>query len=345
MSSYENIQPEISRPVETEQDRVVAFQETLDTVGDARVLHLKLDLYQDDPVRDVSQQVKAEGYKSEPSLLVNPKYEELTKGAVSFAPYRTRGGKRSMHGVFFGELRYGEGDDEKTVPVAVKPHTTDSRDSAARDYATNVIVDEIGLHNLESIGVIMSSDAEKTTYSMSLLNPEITTLDSVNWEYMKKHPATAQQVPIIWNQVARRAAMLHSLGSVKHGDLAARNIALHADGDVFPIDWELASLSLKQPLDAEARYNLSRADLGLLLESVVMPLKAPAGSLRSGIDLFKGSTDVWADFKSTIYDEYVQTRLGFVKDKPAQLAEVRDELEELTHSLQAHLQLITKWMS
>lgn len=329
----------------TERDRVIAFQETLAQVGSSRVVELQFDFKgEGDAVQSAASQVIAEAYTDDPALLVQPKFKELTAAntQIDFMPYRTRAGKRSAHGVFFGELVYGDEENPQRLPVAVKPHAADAQRSAAKDYAANLGVQELGMHNLESVGVIMSSDKERTAYSISVLEPEITTLDSVNWDYIRSNPKLAMQIAPTWSQVARSAALIHATGSM-HGDFAARNIAWHADGGVFPIDWEQAKLSQRTPRDAEARYELSRTDMVLLFESVVLPLKPKNGGLRAGVDLFKGESDKWAAFDETIFKEYAQTRLAFVEGDARQTAEVKDELAELANSLKLHLKLMENW--
>ncbi len=328
--------PEVSQLAISEETRVRTFQETLGQIAEARVVDISLDLYQDDPVHDGVMSLTAEAYSAQPTFLVHPAQEALAQPDITFTPLRTRGGKRSVHGVFFGTMQWQDGN---AMQVAVKPHDTDSRRSCATDYVANVAIDELGLHNLESLGVVMSA-RDETAYSITRLNPGLTTLDSVNWRYFKEDPNVARYSSTIWSQVARQTAMIHALGSVKHGDLAARNIAVQSDGGVFPIDWEHASISLKTPRDAEVRYSMSWTDMSMLMESLILPPVAPAGT-KIGLGLFAGSHDVWGDFSATVFDEYAQTRLGYVQSDPAAFKEVEEELHELSRSLQAHIELIS----
>lgn len=317
--------------VSPEVARIEQFQEALGRVTTAEVLKVEVELEGDQAVYRGANQVLAAAYKSDPSLLLHPKYESAAQPGATFTPYSSRFGKVSAHGVFFGRLDWSDG---QSVPVAVKPHEGDARRSCATDYAANMAVEAAGFHNLESVGVVLSSQDSEVAYSLSRLDPTISTLESIPWRQIEKNPNMAGNLQTVWSQVARQAAHLHASGS-SHGDLAARNIALAQDGGVFMIDWETARISNSVPRDAEARYALSRPDMGELMESMVRPQKH---AYKSGLGMFED--DKWGGFRATVFDEYVTARLAYAKN-PQELTDIQDELTELAHSLQAHLKLIT----
>jgi len=319
----------IPDPETSEAARIAQFQETLGRVGTTEVVHIEMDLQGNRAVEQGANQVKAAAYRAEPTFLVDPRYEDVVAPGAQFVPYSTRLGKKSAHGVIFGDLAW---EDGRSLPVAVKPHMADSRQSGAKDYAANIAVDRAGFHNLEAVGVIMSAQDHETAYSLTRLDSSITTLDSLPWRYLLDHPEEAGDLATVWGQVARQAALLHATGS-SHGDLAARNVAMAADGGVYPIDWETAKISQTVPEDPELKYNLSRPDMGELLESMVRPTRHP---FKSGLGLFEGNE--WQGFRGAVFDEYVTTRLALAA--PEDVRNVQDELTELAHSLQGHLKLI-----
>lgn len=319
----------ITTIVSREELRMRQFQETLGRVVATEVMDVSVELDADNAVMATANEVMASAYREEPSLLLHPQYESVAKVGATFTPFSTRFGKVSAHGVFFGQLSW---EDGQTVPVAVKPHEAEPRVSCATDYAANAAVEAAGFHNLESVGVVLSS-RDETAYSLSRLDPTISTLESIPWRHLEKHPEEAGDLASVWGQVARQAALLHASGS-SHGDLAVRNIALAQDGGVFMMDWEKAKISTRTPRDAEARYELSRPDMGELMESMVRPTKH---AFKSGLGLSPDAK--WEGFRTLVFDEYVQTRLALASSE--ERADVQDELTELANSLQANLQLIS----
>jgi hypothetical protein len=254
----------------------------------------------------------------------------LEAGAMSFIPRRSRGGKRSAHGVIFGDLLF---EDGSSTAVAVKPHEVDSEVSCATDYFTNIAARDLELETLKPVGMIMGPEG---SYSLTKLESALDTLDNVNWETAAKHDKGDNDIMTVWDQVARQTAMLHSLGGVSHGDLAARNIATTPDnGSVFFIDWEKAEVSTLPPRDAEMQFAHSWRDMSSLMESMALPRT----HLKGGINLLSGYEDKWQGFRELVFDEYAATRMGFAAN-PQQQYETSSVLKELENSLRAHLELI-----
>jgi hypothetical protein len=321
---------------DAEAQRVQEFQEALGDIEGVRVIDVPMHMETEEPIEDSVKYFLNVGREVAPHMYLHPDHEELaTANIAGFTPYITRG-KRSAHGVFFGEIVTDEGT---VVPVAVKPHDVDSDHSCATDYFTNEAAKKLGHETLDSVGMVVGQGNK--AYSMSVLDPTLTTLDSVDWKTVLEREGQTGETMQIWGQVARHAAMLHSHGRTSHGDLAPRNIAQRLDdGGVFFIDWERARLSKMPPRDAETRYEHSRIDMGELLESMARPRR---DKFKAGIGLLGEFPDQWDAFKGLVFDEYVQTRLDYASEKD--LRDVQDELIELERSLKSHLELVSHQMS
>jgi hypothetical protein len=322
-----------------ELERINDFSAVLGRLVDIRVTPVEFDFTDNQPVEIAAQRLLFYERKAVPSLYLHPTVDLAgtpTLEPPSFTPRKTRSGKRSGHGVFFGDLEFSDGQQ---LSVAVKPHTVDSETSCLTDYLSNCAVNELGFFGLQPVGFIMEA-GQKTAYSLTYLEETLTTLDSIDWTrfYPNIHGNPGMQE--IWLRTARQLALLHSNGSMNHGDFAPRNIATTAVGDLFFIDWEKAQVNMMQPRDAEIRFGLSQTDLLTLLESFCRPR---SDNYKAGIGLFSGKEgDWWQSFCDFFYDEYVAFRheLAAVgSHHTSKQAEVEEELVELNRSLQNSMDL------
>jgi len=310
----------------SERERMNEFGRVLDGVETGVVVETSVHLDTETPVDDAANYFIHTERLAGPNLYLHESQAALAEaGKPSFLPRRSRG-RTSAHGVFFGDMLF---EDGTVVQVAVKPHDDESLQSCATDYFTNTAAQELGLKTLEPLGMVVG--AEGKAYSLTVRDETLRTLDAINWQQLAAQDL--EQFHNVWGQVARQMAMLHSMGKVSHGDLAARNIAVGIDGGVFMIDWEHGTMSTQQPRDPEIRYSYSRADVGELMESLVRTRK---DSFKGGIELLTNEPEPWQAFRGLIFDEYVATRLDFAKN-PAERRDIQDELVELERSLQQHM--------
>lgn len=318
-----------------ERDHVREFQESL-SKSSIKILSgdIDIDLNDSDPIEMATSRFLTYEYSGTPTLYLRPDYEAAVQSPIKeFSSRVSRAGKRSRHGVIFGDLN---SEDGQQLSVAVKPHPgEESVQSSFGDYARNMSIHKLGFYTLESVGFLM--DGKDKAYSITKLDETLTTLDSINWSGFypdfDKDPGMKQ----IWSQVARQTALLHSMGSLMHGDLAARNIAATADDEVFLIDWEDASIDLSQPRDSEIRFGYSFTDLDVLVASMCI---SPDAQIWGGIGLFAGKPGNWFEgFRSIFYDEYEALRLDLAQGTKHETA-VREELfvlkKELERSFEMH---------
>lgn len=318
-----------------ELNRVNDFQDTLKLGGGLQTIGVELDFEELTPVKLARDQFFTYEYDGLPGLYLEPQFSSLSDAdSVSFSPRIARGGKNSMHGVFFGDLRF----DDSYLPVAVKPHETgNAAESALQDHLNGRAISNLGLYSLQTVGVMLGGGDK--AYSFTVLEETLTTLDSIDWSQF--YPETDQHPGMvnIWSQIARQLGFLHSLGSISHGDLAGRNIATTADNYAFPIDWEKAHISLTTPRDGEVRYAFSHPDIVMLIETFCRP---PDDGFKSGLGIFYGKNgDWWEGFQELFLDEYLDIRTGYAQassDKIAK-AEIESELEVLFGSLRLDMKM------
>lgn len=322
--------------VDKELERVVRFQEFLS--GTERVVPFRpeFDFDEDLPVKNAISRFLAYEATGETTMYLDPNFiSEKLEDTLSFSPLVSRGGKRSAHGVFFGDLYCGE---SHIATVAVKPHEISGIDSCLNDYANTLAVQDLGIFSVQSLGLLMNKNNKNIAYSFTVLEETLTTLDSIDWSNFYPASESNPGMQEMWRVLSDQLAVLHDGGNISHGDMAARNIATIAEqegsGSIFFIDWEMARISNLKPRDAEVRYNHSYADLSVLLESMCLP---PHGSFKSGIGLFYGKNlDWWKGFKEVFFDEYCDVRrLLAVKGKHhiSTMREIEDELKALEASL------------
>lgn len=315
--------------VTSEFARVHQFQETIGHVSLIKPLNLQFDFVEEEPIEQAARRFLIYDREVQPTFYLEPgQIEQVPQTIAGFQAFISRGGKRSNHGVFFGNLQF---NDDSQLPVAVKPHTGEGAnvtESCLRDYFKNAAINKLGFFSLQPVGLVLDSSR---AYSLTALEESLTTLDSIDWSNF--YPDTSQNPGMvqIWSQVARHLAALHAQGSLMHGDLAARNIAVTSDSQVFFMDWEYASIDLKEPRDVKVKFGYSFTDLDVLAASLCVP---PDAQIKGGIGLFAGkSGDWWEGFREFFYDEYEAFRLDYVRGTKRQAA-VEEELQELRRSLE-----------
>jgi|GEM_PF-846700 len=337
-----------------ELQRVRDFQEVISSISKIALQDISVPTLAQENEPDPVDKAKKlfDSYGSIGTFYLERKYfEYMPEGLanLSFAPLVSRGGKRSAHGVVFGDLYNGE---KHSIPVAIKPHISEkSQDSCLNEYFNNAMVQFLGFPNLESVGFICVGP--NRAYSLTLRDDTLTTLDSMNWSdyypfnYKESKESYYSDKWEIWRQISQQTAILHNHGNRVHGDLAVRNIAITISGGVFLIDWERARLMQSEPRDAEVRYNNSYTDLSELMDSICLPLDYDARlqyDFKAGIGMFLGKDiEWWKGFQEVFFDEYrgVREELAQMGNHHSQTKhDVTEELEELEKSLRSNMEML-----
>lgn len=343
MNEHEGRQNQIESHTDKELERVEKFQQFLKETDNVLPYRPTFDFEEDLPVKNAINRFMAYEAVNETALYIDPTFiRDVADNNLSFSPLVSRGGKRSAHGVFFGDLYSG---NNHIATVAVKPHEISGIDSCLNDYANTLAVQDLGIFSVQSLGFIMNKNKKGEAYSFTILEETLTTLDSIDWSNF--YPATDINPGMqeMWRILSDQLAVLHEGGNISHGDMAARNIATIAEQagseSIFFIDWEMARISKLAPRDAEVRYNHSYADLSVLMESMCLP---PHGNFKSGIGLFYGKDiDWWLGFREVFFDEYCDVRRLLAakgKHHNQEVQEVDDELNALSSSLRADIEMM-----
>lgn len=330
--------------VGVEEARMQQFANLVQSELPVGVWDPAIQLEADDPVRHAIGAFYTNGRSTGLLLDTNlaefdPESVEPDAHTVAFMPRRSRAGKNSAHGVFFGDLILSSG---ATLSLAVKPHDVEGNEkSALTDLLCTQIVERLGFYTLAPAGLLLNGDPEHdTAYSLTVLDEGLSTFDSVDWSSfamnMSSHPGMREQ----WRAAANQTAVLHDSGQACHGDLAGRNIATSGDGGAFLIDWEKARFSGAPPRDAEVRYQYSYADLSVLLESMA---RSPEDPFKPGIGLLHENVgDWWGSFKEVFFEDYLITRRVLAEqgnhNKQRHL-DITEELEVLEATLRADCQM------
>ena len=329
--------------IDLEHERVTQFNELITQELPVHCIMPQIDLSDADPLHSAIRRVQSLGFQRglmfDPATInsITPEGSEIPK-VVEFIPRVSRG-KKSAHGVFFGDIVF---DNDRTLEVAVKPFTDGNNEwGALYDQLSNYAVSNLGLYTLEPAGVILDGRGEHgTSYSMTVLEEGMTTFDSIDWtgfaDSMEEKPGMTE----LWSSLARTAAVLHASGQSNHGDLAARNIATSDDGGAFLIDWEKARFSGVAPRDAEMRYQFSSVDLSQLIESMCRTTEDP---FKPGIGIFNlKKNNWWEQFCTLFYDDYLDTRRILAQEgshHKTTVADVESELAALTDKLKSEMQM------
>ncbi|GAC1390500.1 MAG: hypothetical protein NVSMB46_00290 [Candidatus Saccharimonadales bacterium] len=332
---------EKNNPITNESQRIDVFRSTIVDTKIIQPVTFPLELLPEHelPVEKAVNRFMDTGLNTSPTLYLPPSLYEENSTVEGFYPRRSRVGKHSGHGVFFGDIQFDSG---RILEVAVKPHWTDPIHSSLIDYVNNVAVNELSIESLRPAGLLIGRGLN-TAYSMSILEEELTTFDSVNWKDFYPDTLNNPDMTLSWKKVAQNLAYIHSLGTIHHGDLAARNIAQTISGNVFFIDWERSRISLYPPRDEEVRYSYSHPDLSSLMESMCRPTH---DTFKAGIGLFyKKPGDVWEAFNNLVLDDYISDRLYYAskgKHHSGTLQEVASELTVLRESLKNDMIMFQK---
>lgn len=321
-----------------ELQRVMEFSQVLGSVASFSSITLSYESESDKPVQDAIHRFETYESIGIPTMYLEKRYEKL-QGELSFDPRISRGGKRSFHGVFFGDLIIG---DNEPIPLAVKPHIGDSAlHTCIGEYVNNEVIRSMNFPNLSPVGFLVAS--RDRAYTFTIRDDLLTTLDSLDWSGFYPETENNPVMREMWDNIAQQVAILHQDGNRSHGDLAARNIAMTAEGGILIIDWEKARLNTQKGTtkDAEARYASSSLDLLTLVESITRP---PHDEFKAGIGILYGKeVDWWQAFCDIFFDEYKATRLILAEQGPHHKrteTEVEEELEELENSLRLHIEMM-----
>lgn len=324
-------------PIDHEQERIRDFSQALKRLQVIRPAEIDTDFTDERPVPFAIKRFLAFEHEDTLTFYTNPDVLEVPVDRVRFSPRISRVGKQSRHGVFFGDLQLGPG---LQVPVAVKPHLDEERDSCLDEYFNTLAITQLGMSTLVELGFIYGDREEDPAYSITVLQEGLSTLDSVDWSSfypdIEEHPGMLA----LWKGAAYQAAKLHAPGNRSHGDLAGRNVgekggALSDQTRVILLDWESATIGGQPPRDAEVRYSHSHSDITTIVESMC---RSTDVDFRAGIGVFAGkSGDWWQGFRAVFLDSYLERRRQILDQTAADAATVRDvneELAELEKSLQ-----------
>lgn len=332
-------------------ERIVDFADVLEEAP-VQTINPEVNMSSLNPARDAVDEFMASYNVFEPSLLLRPEFAQLVKGApvVGFEPYvssqQKNEGSRidpiSGHGVFFGALILEDGNE---IEIAVKPHhipgNTDESDkrrmarSCVRDYYTNVAAHQGGFEGILPIGFLLNPNG--TPYSLTLLNQEMSTFDTVDWRSFFSPGFETEGMRDMWDKAAMRVAVLHDMGMSSHNDLYPRNFGATVDGHVDLIDWEKGNVTNNNEVDLKKRFKLTKNDIKDLMEGMVKPEN------YGGIAMFAANKgDWWEDFKDVFLSLYVEARLSLAEEshQKGRVKEVAMELYELQDHLRIEMMMM-----
>lgn len=342
MPNSPEILPFLEREPDAEWQRIEEFQNTIGRISSIKTIDVEFEPDSDEPVYEAIARFKTYDYDQKTGLYLDPVFaQKFSAGVEYFNPLMARG-RHSGHGLFLGVL---ESKEEKFEKVAVKPFRYEDNflGKCLKDYFNNAAVRDLGIDTLRPVGLILDHNR---AYSLTQLDETLTTLDSVDWQNFYDDREENPGMVETWQRIGRLMAVFHSMGSMMHGDLAPRNIADTAEGNLLFIDWELAHISLKAPRDAEVSYGFSYTDLSTLFNAMCRPTDA---DFQAGIGLLYGKdVDWWEAFKELVFDEYYEYRLSLArngKHHTSKEAEVRSELEQLAISLKQDAGIFQKALS
>jgi hypothetical protein len=328
-----------------EYQRVRRFQECLGGVS-VKKIETKVDISAKLPSESASEDFLSFEVQYDSTFYAQPDmYEYFKAGIDHFEPFVSRGGKASRHGVFFGALVVGDGDEE--VQVAVKPHARtedtyvgkkEADRSCLKDYFVNVAAIECGFTTLTPVGVLLNS--ENDAYSFTTLDTGLTSLEAIRWPKFYKPEIELVDGSGIWSKMSMQTAIVHDTGDSHHGDLAGRNAAIHLFGQLMLIDLEDGNFTLHESHDIEERFGNSLVDLRKLMDSMATPKKAP----NPGLGLFdRMKTNWWPAYHKLFFEEYAQIRLDMAAQGShhmKKLKETKQEVRQLELSMKNHLEYI-----
>lgn len=316
------------------------FAETISTAP-VEELMVQPDLKSAQPSDEAGKRFIAMQYKPETTFYVTSEFKQVSGSEIiGFEPFVSSTGVLSYHGVFFGGL---ETENGSQIPVAVKPHEIvcddvvskrDAEKSCFSDYFTNVAAKLGHLCSLEPVGFILGKDGDP--YTITLLEDDLTTLDSIDWTVFYREGTETVGMRDIWKKTAVNVANLHSIGDSLHGDLATRNIATNSDGQILLIDWEHGNITESNSGDIEERFGNSLVDLRKLMDDMARPTHLLS---NPGVGLFQECSGSWWEaYVDIFYDKYKEWREVHAaqgKHHTQRVENTEDELVQLDVTLKA----------
>lgn len=230
---------------------------------------------------------------------------------TKFTRIAARNGQNSRHGVFFGKMSLLG----TSVSIAAKtfPDNDGHIDRASvEELVKSHAVINSGMRTYEPL-IIGRYDG--TTYSISALEEDTSTYDSIMWADFAKDPPSNPGMIQKLRRTAILTATLHNRGW-GHGDYYPRNIASDISGKVFAIDWETAQIN-GEVGDPEVQYARAINDLYSLVTSFY---HTPEHSFNPGIGLLSGvSIDDSLKLLDTYFlAPYISERLKMCQSKSAE---------------------------
>lgn len=225
--------------------------------------------------------VPQEGLYLDGSLFSRLQDEQQLPHRMHFQPTQLRaiGRENSRNMVFFGDLSLHSFSSKKdlVVPIAVKPYGNPSeQDQAMHEYAMNEHLRSLGINGPRQIGLLIDNGI---LYNISLFEPEIVTLDSVDWTATS--PTTKES---LFMRAAETLVLLHANG-IFHGDPQLKNFAVQPERNkhwVFDTEY---SLSIRDNgSDIGQTHGLianAILDLEILIESMKLHKIIPEDSVTA----------------------------------------------------------------
>lgn len=325
----------ITHEVDPDAKRVAEFINVLGRISAATTCNPDFDFDRDELPVDAAERRFINNQLTGELTFFGFETDELP---ISFEARVARGGKRSNHGVFFGDLNFSD----HSVAVAVKPHHDNASKTCFGDYFKGCAVRQLGTYTLKPFGFIIGEVGDNRAYSMTELEDGVSTLDSIDWSTYLPDDSLHPGMQELWRSTREQAAVLHAEGRISHGDMAARNIATTTEGSTFFIDWELACIKATKSNNVQARVEQSYIDLQKLLESMASPPNAK--NITPGIGLlFNKEVDWWGAFDDIFFEGYRQARI-MLAENSEQPKMVKKDVEIELDVLERNLRRDTEMM-
>jgi len=326
-----------------ERDRIEDFSKIVPKLL-IEVQHIEVDENCISPKNDARERFfQTRKRTGEPLAYLAPEFAGLYTNQLNFNPNKSHGGKASRHGVIFGDLNFGNGNN---VPVAIKPFAVDYKRATTEkeclnDYFGNSAAYKLGVGGLQPVGIV--DDAHENFYSLTVLQRSLDTFDNIDWSDFTINPELNIGMQELWNKAAHSIAVLHSMGDSYHGDLFLRNLATNPEGNVFPIDWEYGDFSCIFSKDLKIRFFDRFKDLANLAKGMVAPINI---GIESGAGMFmKSKQNWWILFQQIFYTEYRSWRMELASQGKLHmkiLESTKSELEQLDIDLETEITLLQR---
>jgi serine/threonine protein kinase len=141
---------------------------------------------------------------------------------VGFEPASLRaiGRENSRNQVFFGDLTLDNFSSSGTfnLPVAIKPFLKLSKQRVAlNEFVMSKHLASLGINSFKQIGILKNDNDH---YLISIFEPEVITLDSIDWDNLND-----QETQFVINRGLETLALLH-INGLAHGDAKLKNLAI-----------------------------------------------------------------------------------------------------------------------